>query len=116
MTGERRVLTADALTAALQVDALDPSDVVAGSPTISSAELGSLGGLEIGLWEITDGTVTDTEADEVFVVLTGRGTVTFEDDSVVPLGPGSVVRLRAGERTTWTITETLRKIYLLESA
>ena len=54
----------------------------------------------------------DTEADEVFVVLAGRGTVEFEDGEVVTLAPGVAVRLRAGERTTWTVTETLRKVYV----
>lgn len=28
------------------------------------------------------------------------------------LGPGSLVRLAEGERTEWTVTETLRKVYL----
>ena len=56
--------------------------------------------------------VTDTEADELFVVLSGAGSVRFADDSVVVLGPGSLVRLAEGERTEWTITETLRKVYL----
>ncbi len=28
------------------------------------------------------------------------------------LGPGAAVRLRAGERTTWVVTETLRKVYV----
>lgn len=26
--------------------------------------------------------------------------------------PGVVLRLSAGERTTWTVTETIRKIYV----
>jgi uncharacterized cupin superfamily protein len=30
----------------------------------------------------------------------------------VELAPGSVVRLTAGMRTTWTVRETLRKIYV----
>lgn len=28
------------------------------------------------------------------------------------LGPGDVVRLAEGARTVWTVTETLRKVYL----
>ncbi|MGO4276393.1 cupin domain-containing protein, partial [Paenibacillus sp. TAF58] len=28
------------------------------------------------------------------------------------LGPGDVVQLHAGSRTIWTVTETLRKVYL----
>jgi uncharacterized cupin superfamily protein len=28
------------------------------------------------------------------------------------LAPGSVARLTAGERTVWTVTETIRKVYI----
>ncbi|MCL8250130.1 cupin domain-containing protein [Aeromicrobium fastidiosum] len=108
-----RVLTDDALATTLTVDGLHPADVLAGTPVASSTELVAARGVEVGVWELTAGTLTDTEVDEVFIVLTGRGEVTFADGEVVPVAPGAVVRLRAGERTTWTITETLRKIYVL---
>jgi uncharacterized protein len=93
-----RVLTADALTAGLGPDRTLP--------------LGEVGGAEVGVWEMAPGTEQDTEVDEVFVVLAGRGTVTFDDGEVVELAPGVVVRLRAGERTTWVVTEALRKVYV----
>jgi uncharacterized cupin superfamily protein len=70
-------------------------------------------GVELGVWEITSGIVTDVEADEVFVVLSGRGRVEFDDDSSIALAAGTVVRLRAGDRTRWIVYETLRKIYVL---
>ena len=35
-----------------------------------------------------------------------------DDGEQVELRPGSVVRLRAGERTTWVVHETIRKIYV----
>jgi len=90
---------------------LDRESVVAGAPKASTAELAGLGGLEIGVWEITAGTVTDVEVDEVMVVLSGSASVTFEaDGSTIELGPGTAVRLRAGERTTWVVRETLRKV------
>lgn len=93
MTGPSRILS---------------TDVLAGD----AAPLAELGGAEVGTWEMAPGTDHDTEVDEVFVVLTGRGTVTFEDGEVVELRPGLAVRLRAGERTTWVVTETLRKVYV----
>lgn len=90
-----------------------PSDqVLAGAPTSGHRSLASVHGVEVGVWEITAGTVTDTEVDEVFVVLSGAGTVTFADGEQIRLAPGVAVRLRAGEQTTWTISETLRKVYL----
>lgn len=93
--------------------ALEPGSVVSGTPRASLAELAGLGGLGIGVWEITPGTVTDVEDDEVFVVLSGSATVTFDaDGSSVELGPGTALRLAAGERTTWVVRETLRKVYV----
>lgn len=91
---------------------LDPGDTVDGSPRASAVELDRLGGVGIGLWELTEGTVRDTEADEVFVVLGGEGEVAWEDGERIFLAPGVVVRLRAGERTTWTIRTTVRKVYV----
>lgn len=80
--------------------------------TAELAALTTVGDAEIGLWGMDPGVDHDTEVDEVFVILAGRGTVAFEDGEVVELAPGVAVRLRAGERTTWTVTETLRKVYV----
>ncbi|MFI5425458.1 cupin domain-containing protein [Aeromicrobium sp. UC242_57] len=109
------MLAADVWTAALTTDELDASDIVQGTPTASSATLAELASAEIGIWRLTEGQVTDTEVDEVFIVLAGQGRVELEDGSVLELQPGTVARLRAGERTAWTITETLRKIYIIET-
>lgn len=98
----------------LSHEPLPAEEVRGGSPTAASAVLATLGDTEIGVWEMTPGTASDTEADEVFVVLSGRATITFDDPSLpdVEVGPGSVVRLAEGQRTVWTVTETLRKIYI----
>lgn len=103
---------ADAL--ALDHEPLPAEEVLAGSPTTAVHELATLGGIEVGIWEMTPGTATDTEADEVFVVLSGRATIAFASSGLPDLevGPGSVVRLAEGMRTTWTVTETLRKVYV----
>ncbi|MFT4264533.1 MAG: cupin domain-containing protein [Nocardioides sp.] len=102
----------DALSLALDDLPLDADAVVEGAPSAGVATLHQLGGAEIGIWELTAGTVTDTEADEVFAVIAGSGTVTFADGESVALRPGVVVRLRAGEQTRWTVTETLRKVWV----
>jgi uncharacterized cupin superfamily protein len=85
--------------------------VVSGTPETASATLGQFDGHEYGVWEHTVGASTDVEADEVFVVLSGRATVSFEDGTVIELGAGSVGRLHEGQHTVWTVTETLRKVY-----
>ncbi|MDV3127648.1 cupin domain-containing protein [Mycobacterium sp. 21AC1] len=86
---------------------------VGGAPSTGAVALDDFGGLEIGVWEMTPGVMTDVEADEVFVVLSGSASVEFADGSpMLRLGPGDVVRLIAGSSTVWTVTETLRKVYL----
>jgi uncharacterized cupin superfamily protein len=91
---------------------LDPATVVDGAPASGSRALAAVAGVEVGVWEMTPGTATDIEVDEVFVVLSGSGTVTFDDGEQVDLVPGAVVRLRAGEHTTWVVRQTIRKIYV----
>lgn len=98
-------------TAPLPHEPLPGAQVSSGAPTTGLLELGTLGDVEYGIWEITPGVSTDVEADEVFVVLSGRARIDFADGSV-EIGAGDVVRLRAGERTVWTVTETLRKVYV----
>lgn len=91
---------------------LDPATVVAGGPQTGSRALSVVGGLEVGVWEMTPGTCTDVEVDEVFVVLEGSGSVRFADGEELTLVPGTVVRLHAGDETTWTVHTTIRKLYL----
>jgi uncharacterized cupin superfamily protein len=103
--------------AALEADELDPTTVLAGDPATASRELWTAhdGTVQHGIWEITPGTVTDVEADELFVVLSGSATIAFEDGPVLEVGAGDVVKLPEGARTVWTVHETLRKIYAIVS-
>jgi uncharacterized protein len=97
----------------LSPDELDPAQILAGSPRVSSIELWSSpdGTQSRGIWEITPGTVTDVERDEIFVVLSGRATVEVEGGATIELVPGSVCLLADGAKTIWIIHETLRKVY-----
>ena len=103
---------------ALAHEPLPADQVVAGSPTVGTLVLDDSDGVEIGIWEMTPGTATDTEIDEVFIVIAGRATVVYDEvpDAAglpaIELAPGAVVRLAAGMRTTWTVHETLRKVYI----
>jgi uncharacterized cupin superfamily protein len=90
-----------------------PDQVVDGQPRTGVGHLGRFGDLEVGVWEMTPGAMCDVEADEVFVVLSGAATVEFDDGrSRLSLHPGDAVRFADGTRTVWTVTETLRKLYL----
>lgn len=91
---------------------LPEPEVRAGTPRAGLRDLTRLNDCEIGVWEMTCGTAVDVEADEVFVVLSGSASVSFDDGETIDLAPGVVVRLRAGDRTTWVVRETLRKVYV----
>jgi uncharacterized protein len=101
----RRLVSDDVLTRPL-----DPDGVSAALATASATLVTTQ--VETGLWEAGPGVDTDVEADEVFLVLVGAGRVTFEDGSGLDLRPGVLVRLHEGDRTTWEITERLRKLYV----
>jgi uncharacterized protein len=102
-----------AATLALDSAPVPAQQAKGGTPSTGVAALAEFKGLEIGVWEMTPGVMTDVEADEVFVVLSGAATVEFADGTpALRLGPGDVVRLAEGARTVWTVTETLRKVYL----
>ncbi|MFT4283579.1 MAG: cupin domain-containing protein [Protaetiibacter sp.] len=105
---------ADAAGAALEHEAVPPEQCLAGAPATAWTALGeTASGESVGVWEMTPGTMSDTEAEEVFVVIAGRATVELLDESqTLELAPGSVVRLTAGTRTLWTVHETLRKVYI----
>ncbi|MDQ0957424.1 MULTISPECIES: cupin domain-containing protein [unclassified Streptomyces] len=99
--------------AALEPDPLDPAQIVSGSPEVSGTVVWeSDDGRQIrGIWQITPGVVTDTEADELFVVISGSATIEVEGGPTLTVGPGDMAVLREGDRTTWTVHETLRKAY-----
>ena len=91
---------------------LAPDIVLAGSPASGVVDLPAPPGLEVGIWEHTVGTSTDVEFDETFVVISGRATIAAENGPTVEVGPGDVVTLAEGTVTTWTVHETLRKVFV----
>ncbi len=92
---------------------LEAEQVVEGDPQVSGRVLDTSadGKVERGVWQHTAGVSTDTESDELFVVLAGRATIEVEGGPTLEVGPGDVSLLHAGDRTTWRVHETLRKIY-----
>lgn len=110
---EQRLICADVLAEPTRPDGVSQA---LGTGSTALGELGATAGgsWEVGLWEAGPGTDVDVEVDEVFLVLAGHGTLTFGDGSAVALRPGVLVRLRAGDRTCWTLDERLRKLYLAD--
>ncbi|AQA01801.1 cupin [Mycobacterium sp. MS1601] len=103
-----------AISTALTHEPVPVDQSVSGSPSTATRELGEFAGSQFGIWEMSVGVMTDVEADELFVVLSGSATIEFADGSpTLSVGAGDVVRLAAGSETTWTVSETLRKVYLV---
>lgn len=83
--------------------------------TTAFAELGTIGDVDYGLWEMSTGAMRDVEGDEVFLVISGAGRIEFDDPAQEPvvLAPGSLVRLTAGMKTRWYIDKApLRKLFI----
>lgn len=103
----------------LTPDGPGPEQIVSGEPRTAGHVLHEVpaadGGrvIERGIWEITPGVVTDVEADELFVVLSGRATIEIQGGPTLEVGPGDVAVLPEGAATRWTVHETLRKVYQL---
>lgn len=97
----------------LEPDPLDPATIVAGSPEAFNRVVWESedGRVIRGVWQMTPGTATDTEANEMFVVVSGRATITPDGGEPFDVGPGDLGVLEEGARTTWVVHETLRKAY-----
>gem|GEM_PF-2084610 len=95
--------------AELAPEPLDPEQIVSGAPEVTGKVVWeSADGRQVrGIWQITPGVVTDTEADELFVVVSGSATIEVEGGPTLTVGPGDMAVLREGDRTTWTVHETL---------
>ena len=95
-------------------ESLSADQIESGSPETGILELGDFAGVSMGIWEHTQGVSTDTEVDEVFIVISGGATIEFTDDAAPPLEvvAGDIVRLSAGVKTRWIVRDHIRKVYL----
>lgn len=97
---------------AVPLEPLPDAEVVEGEPSAGSVALATVGEVEVGVWRMTAGVATDVEVDEAFVVLSGSARIRFADGESIDVAAGDLVTLRAGERTEWTVRETLTKVYV----
>lgn len=98
----------------LEPEELPADRVLAGEPTLRAYDVTD-GPVAIGVWQHSVGVSTDVEVDEAFVVLQGRATIEVEGGPTLQVGPGDLGLLPAGARTTWTVHEKLRKVYVIPS-
>ncbi|TXS54165.1 cupin domain-containing protein [Streptomyces sp. t39] len=99
----------------LDPEPLASGQILSGTPEVSGKVIWEAeDGRQVrGVWQITPGVVTDVEADELFVVLSGSATIEVAGGATFTVGPGDMAILREGDRTTWTVHETLRKVYAI---
>jgi uncharacterized cupin superfamily protein len=103
----------DPATIELEPWPLDEDQLVGDAPEVSGLVLDTSadGRVERGIWQHGEGVSRDTESDEIFVVLSGRATIEVDDGPTLEVGPNSIGLLHAGDRTTWRVHETLRKVF-----
>lgn len=88
--------------------------VVSGHPETGVAEWKSWNGLEVGVWDMTPGVMSDIESDEICIIIDGAGFVerTINGATIQQaLEPGAIFHLREGEKTLWHVSRKVRKIY-----
>lgn len=115
--GHNRAITGTEQT--LEFEQVPPEDTVEGTPSQGAVTLGTISDIEVGIWELRQGVVTDTEVEEFFVVLSGEARIEFlghndEVTDTAEVRAGDVMRLAAGSRTRWTVTDHIRKVYISE--
>jgi uncharacterized cupin superfamily protein len=103
-------------TAALRIDleSVPHRQIVSGEPQAGATDVGTVGGASVGVWTHTPGVSTDVEVEELSVIVSGEATVVINETETVHLVPGTLLRLHEGDRTVWTVTETLRKVYVIQ--
>ena len=105
---------ADVTTAALTV--VGPkAGATAGDPVESILELSDDGHVQTGIWECTPGAFPSARDgySEVMAFVAGDATITDDDGTAHPIGAGTTIVLEDGWRGSWTIRETVRKVYVI---
>lgn len=89
--------------------------VIAGDPRERSRDVSVHNRLEAGVWDCTPGTFPFRRDgyDEVFCVLAGHATLSFDGGMSFDLRPGSMIVTPAGSTGTWTVHEHVRKAYVI---
>jgi uncharacterized cupin superfamily protein len=111
LSSESTCFVHNTATVVVKHEPLTTEKVISGAVTTGATELGQNNSLQAGVWEHSVGVSTDVEADEVFVILSGKGRV-HVNGTVLELYPGVVGILTAGAETRWEIDETIRKVYV----
>ena len=71
-------------------------------------------GIRAGIWEVTPGSFSSTRDgfDEICQIISGKATIVEPDGRTFEVGAGSLFVTPAGWEGTWTVHETLRKMWV----
>ncbi|MGO1435310.1 MAG: cupin domain-containing protein [Canibacter sp.] len=101
------------------LEAVPDTDTVSGAPVQGAQELGAFAGSDFGVWELRDGVVTDTEVEEISVIVSGSATIEFlagpQQGDTITVRAGDVLRLAEGAKTRWSVEDHIRKVYFIEN-
>ena len=69
-----------------------------------------------GIWQMTPGVLPDVQGPETVVVLSGSAIVRIHpEERDYELSAGDVFVIDAGETATWTVLETVRKFFVINT-
>ena len=73
-------------------------------------------GLQAGIWEVTPGTFSSTRDGyhEICQILSGKATITEANGRTFDVEQGTLFVTPAGWVGTWTVHETLRKVWVVQ--
>jgi len=70
---------------------------------------------KVGIWEATPGvSKAIRHNDEICQILSGSATITEADGTSFEIGPGTLLVMPVGWEGTWTIHETVRKMWVVK--
>ena len=85
--------------------------------TDADFRLWARGDFKTGIWEATPGVSKSLrQNDEICYILSGSATITEVDGTSFDIGPGTLFVMPVGWEGTWTIHETVRKVWVVKDA
>ena len=74
-------------------------------------------GIRTGIWEVSPGTFNSTRDgyDEICQILSGSATITEANGNSFDVAAGSLFVTPAGWEGSWTVHETLRKMWVVHN-
>ncbi|NWL29342.1 hypothetical protein DM794_20155 [Paenarthrobacter ureafaciens] len=84
--------------------------------TDADFRLWARGDFKTGIWEATPGVSNSVrQNDEICQILSGSATITEADGTSFDIGPGTLFVMPAGWEGSWTIHETVRKMWVVNN-